>query len=132
MKTLNLCKNVVVCLSLAIAASAFAANKGSLQVNNPVSVAGTKLAPGDYTLSWEGSGPTVQLSIMKGRKALLTTPAQVVNTETPTARDSALMKQNADGSRTLSEIRLAGKKYVLQIGSEAGGAQEGNSSKSEQ
>ena len=58
-------KSLFLGLALLLATSAFAANKGSLQVQEPITVNGTKLAAGDYKLQWDGTGPSVELSIMQ-------------------------------------------------------------------
>lgn len=98
------------------AAFAFAENKGSLQVYDKITVNGKQLSPGDYALRWEGNGPEVELSIVKGRQVVATTPAHMVNSEKSADRDSAILKTNADGTKSLAEIRFSGKKYALAIG----------------
>jgi hypothetical protein len=119
MKLSTLGKSSMFALILLMATSLFAANKGSLEVSDSVLVNGTKLAAGDYSLSWEGNGPNVQLNIMKGRKVVVTTPARVVDRENPQGRDSALLRMNPDGTRSLAEVRFGGKKYTLEIGQDS-------------
>jgi hypothetical protein len=99
--------------------SVFAASKGSLQVLDQVTVNGQALKAGDYNLKWDGTGSNVQLSILKGSKVVATTPAQVINLQSSPNNNAAVLKNNPDGSRTLSEIRFGGKKYALAIGGEA-------------
>jgi hypothetical protein len=48
------------------ASSAFAATTNNFQIGNPVTVNGTALKPGDYTVKWDGNGPNVELSILQG------------------------------------------------------------------
>src|SRR4029077_4411204 len=76
-------KSLFLGLALLLATSAFAANKGSLQIQEPTSVNGTKLAPGDYKLEWDGTGPSVELSIMQGKKVIAKVPAHVVDLSRP-------------------------------------------------
>ena len=109
-------------LSVLLAASAFAANKGSLEVTDPVSVAGKQLAPGNYTVKWDVAGPTVEVNILKGNKVVATTSARVVDVDRSPDHDSAMVRANGDGSRSLSEIRFSGKKFVLAIGDESAGS----------
>ena len=45
-------KSLFLGLALLLATSAFAANKGSLSVQEPITVNGTQLAPGDYNVEW--------------------------------------------------------------------------------
>ena len=74
----SILKNSLLCVTLLAAAGAFAANKGPLQITDATSVGGKQLKPGDYTVSWNGDGPDVQLNVMKGSKLLTTVPAHVV------------------------------------------------------
>jgi hypothetical protein len=112
-------KSLFLGLALLLATSAFAANKGSLQIQEPTSVNGTKLAPGDYKLQWDGNGPSVELSIMQGRKVIAKVPAHVVDLNRPAQNDAAVVKNSEDGTKTLSEVRLSGKKFAFAVGEEA-------------
>lgn len=62
-------------------ALAFAGPKNSANVtlDQPVTVAGTQLAAGQYKLTWEGSGPDVTVSFDEGKKTIATTSAKLVN-----------------------------------------------------
>jgi hypothetical protein len=112
-------KSLFLGLALLLATSAFAANKGSLQIQEPTSVNGTKLAPGDYKLEWDGNGPSVELSIMQGKKVIAKVPAHVVDLSRPAQNDAAVVKNSEDGTKTLSEVRLSGKKFAFAVGEEA-------------
>jgi len=112
-------KSLFLGLALLLATSAFAANKGSLQIQEPTSVNGTKLAPGDYKLEWDGTGPSVELSIMQGKKLIAKVPAHVVDLNRPAQNDAAVVKNSEDGTKTLSEVRLSGKKFAFAVGEEA-------------
>jgi hypothetical protein len=110
---------LVLGVTLLLAASAFAANRGSLQLMDPVTVAGTQLKPGDYSLKWEGNGPNVELSILKGSKVVATTPARLIDLNQSSYSDAAVVNTNSDGSRSLTEIHFGGKKYALAVGQES-------------
>jgi hypothetical protein len=112
-------KSLILGLAVLLATSAFAANKGSLQVQEPISVNGQQLAPGDYKLQWDGNGPNVEVSIMQGRKVVTKVPAHVVDLSKASNADAAVVKANADGSKSLSEVRFGGKKFALAVGEEA-------------
>jgi hypothetical protein len=112
-------KSLFLGLALLLATSAFAANKGTLSVQEPITVNGTKLAPGDYKVQWEGNGPAVEMSISQGKKVIAKVPAHMVNLDTPAQNDAAVVKNNGDGSKSLSEVRLSGKKFSLAVGEEA-------------
>lgn len=115
----KLSKSLVLGVAVLLASSAFAANKGSLQLNDAVTVSGTQLKPGDYSVKWDGTGANVQLSIMKGSKVVATAPAHMIDLNQKPTNDSAVVRNNADGSRTLAEIHFGGKKAALAIGSES-------------
>jgi hypothetical protein len=117
MKALRISKGLLLGLALLLATSAFASNKGSLAVTDNCTVAGKQLAKGDYKVSWEGNGPDVQLNIMQGKNVVATVPAHMTELNSSPQNDSAVVSNNSDGSKTLSEIRFAGKKYALAIGS---------------
>jgi hypothetical protein len=112
-------KSLFLGLALLLATSAFGANKGSLQIQEPTSVNGTKLAPGDYKIEWDGTGPSVELSIMQGKKVIAKVPAHVVDLSRPAQNDAAVVKNSEDGTKTLSEVRLSGKKFAFAVGEEA-------------
>ena len=129
MKSLKLSKGLLLGLALLLATSAFAANKGSLQVSDPVTVSGKQLAPGEYTVKWEGNGPNVELNILQGKKVVATMPARLIDLNRSADGNSAVVRKNDDGSRTLAEIRFAGKKYALAVGNESAKAEAGDSTK---
>jgi hypothetical protein len=106
-------------MALLMAASAFAANKGSLQLMDPVTVNGKQLAAGEYSLQWDGSGNNVQLSVLQGKRVVATTAAQLISLDRSPNNGAAIIKSNADGSKSLTEVRFGGKKYALAIASDS-------------
>ena len=88
----------------------------------PTQVAGKQLAAGSYKIQWDGSGDQVQLSILQGKKEVASTSARVVQIQSPSPNDNALITVGSDGTRTLSQIRLRGKTFALELGGEGSGA----------
>ncbi len=130
MKFQNISKSLLLGLALLLATSAFAAsNKGSMQLLDPVNVSGKQLPAGEYSVKWDGSGPNVEVNIMKGNKVVATTPARLIDLSAKPERDSAVVKNNDDGSRSLAEIHFGGKTYGLAIGSESASMDGSGSSK---
>ncbi len=119
MKFANGLKGLLLGLALLLAASAWASNKGSIEITDNVSVGGQQLKAGDYSLRWEGNGANVELSILKGNKVVATTPAHLMDVTQSAGRDMVLTKTNADGSKSLSQIQLAGKRFAIEIGQES-------------
>jgi hypothetical protein len=127
MKFATVSKSLVLGLALLLASSAFAGTKGSLQLNNPVTVNGTQIKPGDYKVVWEGGGPNVELSIMKGKNVIAKVPARVVELQTPASQDAAVTTKNASGPNSLAGLRFEGKKIALELGEASDGMQAGSS-----
>jgi len=127
-KISNMFKGLLLGLAVLMATSAFAANKGSLQVSDAVTVSGTQLAPGDYKVTWEGNGPNVDLKISKGKDVVATVPAHMVDLNRPAYDNAAVVNNNSDGTRSISEIRLAGKKFAFAIGGESAKVQNSTNS----
>lgn len=100
-------------VALLMGLSAFASNRGSLQLSANVTINGTQLSAGEYAVKWEGNGPDVQVSIMKGKEVVATAPAHVVDLTKPSVANTATLSKNPDGSNSLSEIRFGGKKFAL-------------------
>jgi hypothetical protein len=75
-------KSLFVFAALLIPALAFAAEKKSanVEIDQPLKVADTQLAPGQYRVTWDGSGSDVTVTFLKGNKTVATAPAKLVNT----------------------------------------------------
>src|SRR5437667_11527405 len=70
--------------SLLLAAHAIAgnSNKGTLHVDETVTVAGKQLPAGEYQVQWAGSGSNAEVSISDGKDTVATVPAQVLQLNT--------------------------------------------------
>ena len=110
-----------------LAATAFAAdkNKGTLQINEPVTVSGQQLAPGEYQLKWEGTGSDVSLQVLSNKKVVATLPAHIVDLNYTSDGDKSEIHKNADGTLSLVQVDFRGKKYALNFGSTATGSEAG-------
>ena len=129
MKLSKSSKGLLLGLALLLATSAFAANKGSLQVSDATNISGKQLAPGSYTVKWEGAGPNVELNIMQGKTVVATVPARLIDLNQSASQDAAVLRKNDDGSKSLTEIRFSGKKYALAVGQESAKAETEGSTK---
>ena len=119
-------------LALALTTSVFAASADSHKSNFEISAAtqvnGTDLPAGDYTAKWEGSGPTVQVSILQGKKVVATVPAEVVALDRAASNTEAEIKSNSNGDRELTSLKFSGKKFSLELGTESARAQSKSAS----
>lgn len=127
MKFATVSKSLVMGLALMLATSAFASDKGKLQINHPVIVNGTTLKPGDYKLEWTGSAGNVELSILQGKNVLAKVPAHVVDLNSPSANDAAVVNNADNGTKTLTGVRFEGKKFALELGESSDSMQAGSS-----
>jgi hypothetical protein len=130
MKFATVSKGLVMGLALVLASTAFAGtkstgNKATLDLINPATVNGTKLKAGEYKLQWDGAGPNVEVSIMKGKNVVAKTTAKLVDLSAPSANTAAVVSKGSDGGDELTGVRFEGKKYALQIGDAADGAGSG-------
>ena len=117
-----MCKNLLHGLALLLATSAFAANKvtkGSFEVFEPITVSGHQLAPGQYKLTWDGTGSSVELMILSHGKLVASVPAQLVELNQAGHDNATESRTNDDGSQSLTQIDFAGKKYALAFGDQS-------------
>ena len=107
--------------SLLLAATAFAApaSKGTLKLFQPVTVQGKELAPGKYTVEWNGEGPNVQLNIADGKNGVTAVPARVVPISAKNRTSGYASARQQDGRSELTNVFFEGKAYELQIGESA-------------
>jgi len=119
MNSKNFAKGLLLGASLFLASSVFAGEKASVKVYEDVKVNGKTLAPGSYDLSWEGTGSNVQLSIRQGKNTIATVPAQVETSNSAPPSTGYSTRREDDGSKSLTNVFFAGKKYALNIDQQA-------------
>lgn len=117
MKSRRLYSSLMLSAVLLLAATALAAEKETVETRETVTVNGNQLPAGKYIVTWEGSGPTVELKFLKGKNVMATVPAQVANLKTASPGGIVTTKEN--NRVVLTQIRPEGKKYTLNIGSES-------------
>jgi len=111
----TLAKTIVLGVAVLLASTAFAANKGTMQVRESVEVNGQQLPAGVYQLRWDGTGSNVEVRFMQGKKEVAKTTAKLVSLDQASDFDSAVIDR-ASGKAAVSQVRFAGKKYSLAIG----------------
>jgi hypothetical protein len=103
--------------ALLISASAIAAesNKGKVELTEKVVVEGKALNSGKYTVEWNGSGSTVQVSLLQGKQTVATFSAHLTEQASRNPQDAYSTATEADGSRSLTAIYPGGKRVALQL-----------------
>ena len=87
---------VIVAFMLMAPVALLAASKDSANVTftETVTINGTAVPPGDYHVVWQGTGPSVEATILQGKNVLASAPATLVNAKTQ--YDGAV--ETSDGS----------------------------------
>jgi hypothetical protein len=67
-------------------------------------VDGKPLNPGQYTVEWTGTGPTVQVTLLQGKQTVATFPAHVTEQPKPNHDDAYGSTTEPDGSSRLTAI----------------------------
>jgi ribosomal protein S4 len=117
---MRLCRTLIAALVLLVVPAAFAASAShQLTLNKNVAVNGKEIKSGDYKLKWDGTGDNVDVSFTRGKQVLATSPAHVVALDRPSDQDTLVYHDNADGTRSLTEIRFGGKKFAIVLGEQA-------------
>ncbi len=110
MKFATISKSLILGAALLLASSAFAANKANFTFNSPTTVNGTKLKAGDYKLEWDGTGSEVQVSFIQGKKVVAKVPAKLVDLNSNSQNDAAVVNNNGDGTTTSDRSPLRWQK----------------------
>ena len=109
-------------LALLLVTGAFAANKGnkgSIELDKPTTVSGHQLAPGQYKLTWNGTGSNVELMILSHGKLVAMVPAHLLELSQSEPHDGTESRTNGDGSQSLTKNDFGGKKYALTFSDES-------------
>jgi hypothetical protein len=109
------------------AALAAGNNRGKLALTDKVVVDGQSIAPGDYRVEWDGSGPAVQVRILQGKDTVATLSAHLTEQASQNPQDAYSTLSEPDGSRELTAIYPGGKRVALEFDhNTTAGAQSGN------
>lgn len=108
------------------ASSTFAGdvNKGKLNLDQKINVEGKTLDAGTYRVEWNGSGPNVQVNILKGKDTVATFPAQVTESANQNSENAYGSVSAPDGTRSLTAIYIGGKRTILQLDQNAAANQQ--------
>jgi hypothetical protein len=88
-----------------------AKNSQSVTVPETVKAGSAQLAPGNYDVSWTGTGPTVQVTFTLNKKVVATVPAKLV--EQPN-RNEGLETDSQGGVEVLHTILMKNMSLVLE------------------
>jgi hypothetical protein len=111
--------------ALLLSSSAFAKEKtrGTLNLSDPVTLEGKTINPGQYTVEWSGTGPTVQVTLYQGRQAIATFPAHLTEQTGRNAGNAYGITAEPDGTKSLTAIYIGGNKSFLEVEQQQAGRQ---------
>ena len=77
-------RTAIIALILMTPAALLAASKnsGNVTFSETVTINGTQVPPGNYRVEWQGTGTSVEASILRGGKVVATSPATLVTGKT--------------------------------------------------
>jgi uncharacterized protein with FMN-binding domain len=115
---------ILTCL-LGLGGSARAArdNAHSVEISDVVQIGSTKLKPGNYTVKWQGTGPTVQVSFQQNGKTVVTVPGTLKTNDDQVTQDAIVTEATTTGTSTLKEIDFGHHKEALVFDQNPGGMQ---------
>ena len=88
-------------------------NQGTISLGSPAQIGSQQIKAGDYRVEWEGSGPSVQVRILRGNKVVATSPANLVEQPAPPPRDQVVLTVQENGTRAVQQIDIAKRKVSL-------------------
>jgi len=91
------------------------ANKGNLHLQDKTIVDGKPLNPGYYRVEWTGTGTAVQVTLLQGKRTVVTFPAHVTEQPTRNYDDPYTKATEPDGSSRLTVIYIGGKRTALEL-----------------
>jgi hypothetical protein len=95
-----------------LSAPAFASgNSQTVNVPEPMKAGSTQLAPGDYNVTWTGTGPNVQVTFAHNRKVIVIVPAKLVEEGN---KYEGLLTNKQGGVETLESIQLRKVSLILE------------------
>jgi hypothetical protein len=89
-------------LMMPLALSAASTNSSKVTFDETVIVGGTQVPAGDYRVQWEGTGSSVEVSIIQGKKVIASAPATLVHERSPYGEEAV---QVSPGDRVLRGIK---------------------------
>jgi hypothetical protein len=101
----------LVTFTLSLGAFAKDRNEGKFTLSDTAQVGSTQLKPGDYKVTWDGTGSDVQVKILQGKNVVATTSAKLVDKSF--GADAVTLGNGNGGVKTLDEIDFGNRKQSL-------------------
>jgi hypothetical protein len=101
-------------LFLLMSLPAFANNSRIFHtLDSVVTAGGTTIPAGVYDVTYESQSPTATVTFRQGKRVVATVDGKWVDRDVKYNNDAIVYNTHPDGTRTLIEIRFAGRKQAL-------------------
>ena len=90
------------------------AGRASIELSEPVKVAGTQLQSGKYRVEWSGAGNQVEVKIYRGKNEVVSTHARLIKDD-KSYTDLFYIRAGENGARVLDQISFSKQKCALQL-----------------
>lgn len=104
----------LVVVGLTLGAYAKDQNEGKFTLTETARVGSTQLKPGDYKVTWEGTGAEVQVKILQGKNVVATTSAKLISKSG--GNDAVILGTGSD-VKTIDELDFGKHAQALVFGS---------------
>jgi hypothetical protein len=106
---------VAIAFVVAGAAAAQAKDSKNIVLHYDVTIAGSHLSSGDYSVTWETHSPEATVSFLHGRKVVATAEGKVVNRGKTYSTNEVVYNVTPGGAHVIAEIRFRGSSEVIQF-----------------
>ena len=105
----------IAAIAFVVAAAAAAPAKDSKDIilHHDATLAGSHLASGNYSVTWQTHSPEATVSFMRGHKVVATAEGKVVDRGRAYSTNEVVYDEDAAGARTIVEIRFRGSSEVI-------------------
>ena len=104
---------LTVALLLATSIATSAKNSHTVTLPRDAVLSGTTLPAGHYVVEWEAQSPETTVEFMLGKRVVLSTHGRFEDRGKKYESSMVVYSATAEGTMTISEIRLAGSSQVL-------------------
>jgi hypothetical protein len=119
----NLALGLLAAVLLLTVAQAAETNQANITLGSATQINSQQIKPGDYRVRWSGTGPSVQVEILKGSKVVATSSAEVVPQSAPVDHNQVILQTQDNGIRKLQRIDVAREKVSLVFGDQQSSGQ---------
>jgi hypothetical protein len=114
-------------LLVSSAALAAEVNKATVRLEDKVTVDGKSIDSGKYLVEWNGNGPDVQVTLVRGKDTVAQFSAHIAEQGFANAQDAYGTTTAPDGTKALTAIYPGKKRIALQVAQSAATQQSSTS-----